>query len=264
MGIVLVVAFVASSGLPLFLKVNPLEFVLGSEWRPTAGRFGILPLMLGTLAVVAGALLIGGTTGIAVAVFLSEFCPRPVKRVFKVIIELLAGIPSVVYGFFGIVLLVPFVRTHVGGSGFGVLSASIILGAMILPTVSAVAENALSSVPNEYRLAGLGLGATDWQTVWHIVLPAASAGIAASLILGIGRAIGETMAVLMVIGNSPQMPTSLVKPVGALTSAIALDMPYASGHHQTALFAIGVVLLVAITLLLISVRTLRARIGGSR
>ncbi|MCL5291875.1 MAG: phosphate ABC transporter permease subunit PstC [Actinobacteria bacterium] len=262
-GIILIFTFVISAGLPLFFKVGPYRFLFGMEWRPTGGQFGILPLILGTLLVVAGALVVGGSAGVVTAIFLSELCPQVLKRTFKVVVELLAGIPSVVYGFFGIIVLIPFIRSQVGGSGYGILSASIILGIMILPTVTAIAEDAVSSVPIDYKLAGLSLGATDWQTIRQVILPAATGGIATALVLGIGRAIGETMAVLMVIGNAPQIPDSLVKPVSALTSTIALDMAYASGDHRTALFAIAIVLLLIITLLLISIRLLHARLGSA-
>lgn len=263
-GLILIFAFVLSWGLPFFAKVSPIEFLFGADWRPTAGAFGALPLIAGTFMVVLGATLIGGIAGIVTAIFMSQICPPALKRVFKMIVDLLAGIPSVIYGFFGILLLVPFIRTHVGGTGYGLLAASIILGIMILPTVTAISEHAVSSVPQDYKLAGLALGATDWQTIRQIILPAASTGIVTGVVLGIGRAIGETMAVLMVIGNAPQMPDSLVKPISALTSTIALDMAYASGEHRTSLFAIGIVLLLANTSLLLIVRFLAARTGEAR
>ncbi len=245
----LIAVFIFYEGVPLIGKVGLKGFVFSTHWAPTKGSFGILPMIIGSLEVTILALILGGGLGLACAMFLCEFAPRWSVKILKPLIELLAGIPSVVYGFIGVVVLIPWIRNTFGGPGFSVLAASIILGIMILPTIIAISLDALQAVPLAYKEGSLALGATRWQTLYRLMLPAARSGIIASLILGMGRAIGETMAVIMVAGNAILIPTSPLAPVRTLTSNIALEMGYASGDHQRALFATGVVLFVIITLL---------------
>ncbi|MGB9742214.1 MAG: phosphate ABC transporter permease subunit PstC [candidate division WOR-3 bacterium] len=258
--LLLIALFIFIEGVPLIIKVGIRNFILATHWAPTRGSFGILPMIVGSLEVTLMALLFGGGTGIGVAMFLSEFAPRWSVRVLKPLIELLAGIPSVVYGFIGVVVLVPWIRKTFGGPGFSVLAAGVVLGIMILPTVIAISLDALNAVPPSYREGSLALGATRWQTLSRVLFRAARSGIIASLILAMGRAIGETMAVIMVAGNALLISASPLAPVRTLTANIALEMGYAVGDHQRALFATGVVLLVVIALLnTIAFLTMRAR-----
>lgn len=206
-------------------------------------------MIIGSLAVTLCALIIGILFGLACAILLAEFVPKRVQRILKPLLELLAGIPSVVYGFIGVVVLIPFIRNTFGGPGFSVLAAAIILGIMILPTIISVSLDALRAVPKAYKEGSLALGATQWQTIWRTLIPAAKSGIIASVILGMGRAVGETMAVIMIAGNALKIPKSLLDPVRTLTSNIALEMGYASGLHQQALFATGVILFIIIMIL---------------
>jgi phosphate ABC transporter permease protein PstC len=206
-------------------------------------------MIVGSIEVTVLAIIIGAVMGLACAVFLAEFAPRWSVRILKPMIELLAGIPSVVYGFIGVVVLVPWIRNTFGGPGFSVLASAIILGIMILPTVIAISLDALRAVPPMYKEGSLALGATRWQTIYRVMLPAARSGIIAGLILGMGRAVGETMAVIMVAGNALTLPTSPLQPVRTLTSNIALEMGYASGDHQAALFATGMMLFIIIAIL---------------
>jgi phosphate transport system permease protein len=241
-GVVLVFVFVTYKGFPIIQSVGIKGFLFSTDWTPSQNHFGILTFVVGSFLVTIGALVLGAPTAIMTAIFLSEIAPKSVKRIVRPAVELLAGIPSVVYGFFGLLIVVPVVRTVFGGSGIGLLTGWIILAIMILPTIATISEDAIRAVPRSYREASYGMGATRWQTIWRVVLPAARNGIIGATILGMGRAIGETMAVLMVLGNAPIIPTSITKPLGTLTSIIALDMSYASGDHQTALFAMGLVL----------------------
>lgn len=252
--IFLIFLFVAIRGLPIFAHVGLSSFIFGSTWLPTENQFGALPLIVGSLLVTLGALIIGGPLGVGVAIFLAEVAPQKVKSWVRPAVELLAGVPSVVYGFFGIMVIVPLVRKVFGGSGFGLITGSIVLGIMILPTVATLSEDALRAVPKGYKVGSLGLGASHWQTIRKISIPSASQGIVSAIILGIGRAIGETMAVLMVLGNAPIIPQAANQPMTSITSVIALDMSYASGEHQTALFALGLILLIFSMLLVSSVR----------
>ncbi|MDH4197037.1 MAG: phosphate ABC transporter permease subunit PstC, partial [Candidatus Aminicenantes bacterium] len=224
-------------------------FLAGQDWYPSEKSFGLLPMIIGSLFVTAGALVIGVPFGLACAVFLTEFSSKRLRSIIKPIIELLAGIPSVVYGFMGVIILVPFIRETFGGPGFSVLAASIILGIMILPTVISISIDSLQAVPPAYRDGSLALGATRWQTVRMVLFPAARSGIIASIILGMGRAVGETMATIMIAGNAVETPRSLLAPVRTLTSNIALEMGYAAGEHREALFATGVILFFIIMVL---------------
>ena len=244
-----ITAFIFKEGTPIMFKYGFKSFLAGMDWYPSEKSFGLLPMIAGSLMVTFGALVIGVPLGLSCAVFLTEFSSKRIRRVVKPVIELLAGIPSVVYGFMGIVILVPFIRETFGGPGLSVLAASVILGIMILPTVISISIDSLLAVPATYREGSIAKGATRWQTTKMVLFPAARSGIVASIILGMGRAIGETMAVIMVAGNAVHIPGSVLAPVRTLTSNIALEMGYASGEHREALFATGVILFVIIMVL---------------
>jgi phosphate ABC transporter permease protein PstC len=239
-------AFILTEGLPLFYKAGVGNIVTGMKWAPTKGAFGIFPMIISSFMVTFGALVVGAPLALACATYLSEYAAKKTKLFLKPSLELLAGIPSVVYGFLGVVYIVPIIREHLGGAGFSILSTSLVLGIMILPTITSISFDSLMSVPSAYREGSLAMGATKWQTINRVVLPAARSGILASFILGMGRAIGETMAVIMVAGNALKIPTSLLDPLRTLTSNIALELAYATGDHREALFSTGVVLLVII------------------
>jgi len=245
----LITAFLLREGIKV---LNP-GFLFGMTWSPHRGLFGIFPTIVGTLCVVAGAIIIATVIGIPSAIFLSEFSPFWVRNIVKSSFEVIVGIPSVVMGFFGLTVLVPFIRDNVGGRGESILAGWIVLAFMILPNLITIAEDSLRAVPKAYREASLALGATKWQTVRNVVLPSASSGIRAALVLGVGRAMGETMAVLMVVGNpeTPWIPTGILDRVRMLTSTIAIEFSYAEwgSTHQHALFAIGVVLFLMVTAL---------------
>jgi phosphate ABC transporter permease protein PstC len=238
--------FILIEGLPLFYKVGVRNIVLGMKWAPTKASFGIFPMIISSFMVTCGALVVGAPLALACATYLSEYAGRKTKLFLKPSLELLAGIPSVVYGFLGVVYIVPIIREHLGGAGFSILSTSLVLGIMILPTITSISFDSLMSVPSAFREGSLAMGATKWQTISRVVLPAARSGILASFILGMGRAVGETMAVIMVAGNALKIPTSLLDPLRTLTSNIALELAYATGDHHRALFSTGVVLLVII------------------
>lgn len=250
--VVLICFFIFANGVPAIFEITPSEFLGGMLWKPLEGFFGILPMIVGSIYVTAGGVLFGVPIGILCAVFMARFCPKRLYRVLKPAIELLAGVPSIVYGFFGLVVLVPMMRTLFGGSGKGILTASVMLGIMILPTIIGVAESAIRAVPESYYEGALGLGATHERAVFFTMLPAAKSGILAGVILGIGRVIGETMAVVMVAGNQPILPNSIFSGVRTLTSNIVLEMGYASGLHKDALIATAVVLFVFILIINLS------------
>ena len=245
-GLALIALFIFREGLPIMFSKGLAGFVLSTDWQPRAGRFGILAMIVGSVAVTLGALIVALPLGLCSAIALTEFCPRGPARVLKALIELLAGIPSVVYGFIGLIVLVPIIRNVLGGPGLSVVAASVVLGIMILPNIVSIAMDALMAVPASYREGSIALGATRWQTVRRVQLRAARSGILAAVILGMGRAVGETMAVLMVAGNSVRIPESITAPVRTLTSNIALEMGYAAGDHRKALFATGIVLFIMI------------------
>lgn len=254
----LIAIFILAEGLPFIFQYGPGNFLLSSEWLPQQGRYGIFPMILASFWVTLGAMALGAPLGVAGAVFLTEFCPRPVMRAVKPTIELLAGIPSVVYGFIGVMVLAPLIRSHWGGPGLSVLAGAVILGIMILPTVMSISIDALLAVPSSYREGSLALGATVWQTTRMVTLVAARSGIAASIILAMGRAVGETMAVIMVAGNAVKIPLSPLDSVRTMTANIALEMSYATGAHRQALFATGVVLFLMIMILnIIASRVMR-------
>ncbi len=247
--LLLIAVFIIKEGAPFLVKVGLRDFLFSSDWDPQAGRFGIYPMIVSSLWVTLGAMLVGGPLGIAGAIFLNEFVPVGVMRVIKPMIELLAGIPSVVYGFIGVMVVAPLIRSHLGGPGLSVLGASVILGVMILPTVISISTDAIASVPRSFRAGALALGATRWQSVHMVTLKAARSGIVAGVILGMGRALGETMAVIMVAGNAVAAPQSPLDSVRTLTANIALEMGMATGLHRQALFATGIVLFVVIMIL---------------
>ena len=242
----LIALFIIAEGLPIIAKVGLLEFLFGLRWAPTAGSFGIWPMIVGSLAVTLGALIVGVPLGLACAVFLSEFAPDAAAAAMRPAIQLLAGIPSVVYGFWGLIVIVPVIRDTLGGPGLSILAGSLILGIMILPTIISISEDALRALPPAYAEGSLALGATHWQTIWRLLLPAARSGLLTAVILGLGRAVGETMAVIMVLGNAVKVPDSFLAPARTLTTSIGIEMGYASGDHRQALFATGVVLFVII------------------
>jgi phosphate ABC transporter permease protein PstC len=246
--LLLITFFIFQQGIPLIFKIGLGNF-FSTHWAPTRGHFGILSMIIGSLMVTAGALVVGIPFGLACAIYLAEFSSSVVQKTLKPIIELLAGIPSVVYGFIGIVILVPFIRGNLGGPGFSVLASSIILGIMILPTIVSISYDSLLAVPNTYREGSYALGATKWQTVVKLLIPAARSGIVAGIILGMGRAIGETMAVIMIAGNALKIPHSILDSVRTLTSTIALELGYAAGDHRAALFACGSFLFIIIIIL---------------
>lgn len=258
-GIILITLFVFREGWPIFLKYPILSLLTGDVWAPTGSNYGMAPLLVGSIYVTLLSAIIGVPFGIGCALFLTELAPPWVSRIIRPAVSLLAGIPSVVYGFFGLIVLVPFLRNLVGGIGFSLLSGGVILAIMILPTIIAVSEDALRAVPHEYREASLALGATKWQTIYRVLVPAAKSGIIASVILGMGRAIGETMAVILVTGNRPLIPKSILEPGATLTGTIGQEWAYASDEHLKALFAVGVVLFILIMIMNIAAQVVRER-----
>lgn len=249
LAVILICVFMFVNGIPAITEIGPLKFLLGKQWKPGNGIFGILPMMIGSVYVTAGAILIGVPIGFFTAVYMAKFCNPKVYRIVKPMVELMAGIPSIVYGFFGLVVIVPLMQKIFGGSGKSMLTASILLGIMILPTIISVAESNIRAVPESYYEGSLALGATPERSVFSAVLPGAKSGILAGVVLGIGRAIGETMAVIMVAGNQPVIPTSPLYGVRTLTANIVMEMGYAADLHREALIATAVVLFVLILLL---------------
>lgn len=247
--LLLIALFIVNEGLPFIFKYGLNDFLFSSEWQPQQSKFGIFPMIAASLWVTFGAMLIGAPLGVAGALFLSEYTPRSVMRIVKPTIELLAAIPSVVYGFIGVMVLAPLIREYLGGPGLSLMAGSIILGIMVLPTIISISIDSILAVPQSYREGSLALGATTWQTIHMVTIKASKSGIIASIILGLGRAVGETMAVIMVAGNSVNIPGSALDSVRTLTANIALEMSYATGMHRQALFATGVVLFVGIIIL---------------
>lgn len=257
--VALICVFLFANGFPAMKKIGIWDFLSGKTWKPTNNKFGIFPMILGSIYVTGGALVIGVPVGIFMAVFMARFCPQKIYRVLKPIVDLLAGIPSIVYGFFGLVVIVPFIREHFKGNGNSILTASILLGIMILPTIIGVSESAIRAVEESYYEGALALGATHEHSVFTVVVPAAKSGIMAAVVLGVGRAIGETMAVMMVAGNQARVPTSIFKGVRTLTANIVMEMGYATDLHREALIATGVVLFVFILIINISFSILKSQ-----
>lgn len=250
LAVLLICWFLFSEGLPTIGEIGVLHFLTGTVWKPLEKHFGILPMIVGSCYVTAGAIIIGVPVGLLCAIYMAKFCPRGVYRILKPAIDLLAGIPSIIYGFFGLMVIVPVMQQLTGTSGKGVLTASIMLGIMILPTIISVSEAAIRAVPESYYEGALALGATHERSVFFTTVPAAKSGIMAGIILGIGRAIGETMAVVMVAGNQPVIPESILSGVRTMTINIVLEMGYAAkGMHRDALIATAVVLFVFILII---------------
>ncbi len=250
LAVLLICWFLFSEGLPTIGEIGVLNFLTGTVWKPLENHFGILPMIVGSCYVTAGAIIIGVPVGLLCAIYMAKFCPRGVYRILKPAIDLLAGIPSIIYGFFGLMVIVPVIQQLTGTGGKGVLTASIMLGIMILPTIISVSEAAIRAVPESYYEGALALGATHERSVFFTTVPAAKSGIMAGIILGIGRAIGETMAVVMVAGNQPIIPESLTSGVRTMTINIVLEMGYAAkGMHRDALIATAVVLFVFILII---------------
>ena len=256
----LICLFLFANGLPAIAKIGPLKFLLGTVWKPSNDKFGIFPMIIASFYVTGGAILIGVPIALFTSVFMARYCPQKIYRPLKSGIELMAGVPSIVYGFFGLVVIVPLMAQLTGKNGNTMLTASILLAVMILPTVVGVTESAITSVPESYYEASLGLGATHSQSVFFAVVPAAKSGILAGIVLGIGRAIGETMAVIMIAGNQPRMPKGITEGLRTMTANIVLEMGYAAGLHREALIATGVVLFVFILLINLSVSMLNRRV----
>lgn len=260
LAVILICFFLFSEGLPAIGEIGVLNFLTGTTWKPLEGMYGILPMIVGSCYVTAGAIAIGVPIGLFCAVFMAKFCPSGLYKLLKPAIDLLAGIPSIVYGFFGLMVIVPVVQQVTGSpSGKGILTASIMLGIMILPTIISVSESALRAVPESYYEGALALGATHERSVFFTTLPAAKSGIMAGVILGVGRAIGETMAVVMIAGNQPIIGDSILSGVRTMTANIVLEMGYASGLHREAPIATAVVLFVFILIINVSFSLLKRR-----
>ena len=253
LAVALICIFLFANGVPAMAKIGFGKFLLGRTWQAGNGLFGIFPMIIGSIYVTAGAIIVGVPIGILAAVFLARFCPKPLYRIMKPGVELLAGIPSVVYGFFGLMIIVPWVRDtfrpYYGGNGLSLFSAALLLGIMILPTIISISESAIRSVPDKYYQGALALGATHERSVFRTVVPAAKSGIMAGIVLGIGRAFGETMAVIMIAGNQAWIPDNMFQGIRTLTANIVMEMGYAQDLHSEALIATGVVLFVFILII---------------
>lgn len=250
--VVVICVYIFIAGVPPILEVGISNFIFGTQWTPTydAPQYGILPMILASLFGMIGAIIIGVPIGIFTAIMLAEIAPKKIAGILKAAIELLAGIPSVIYGFFGLTVIVPFIRVHFGSpTGTSLLAMIIILSVMVIPTIVNITATSLKAVPKEYKEGSLALGASKIETIFKVMIPAAKSGIMSSVVLGMGRAIGETMAVMMVCGNIPRMPNSLLSTVSPMTATIAKDMSYAGPFHQSALFGIGVILFIFIIVL---------------
>lgn len=261
--LIAIIVFIVKEGLPVFQETSITKFLFGDTWRPQSGEFGILAMIVGSLAVTLGALIIAVPLGISGAILLAEVAPHKVRLILRPAIELLVGIPSVVYGLVGMVILVPLIRNLFGGFGFSILAAAIVLAVMVLPTIISISEDSIRAIPRAYKEGSLALGATHWQTIRRVLLPSARSGIIASIVLAMGRAIGETMAVIMVIGNSIKMPDSILDSARTLTGNIAVEINYAADTHRQALFATGIVLL-AFIMLFNSIAGLSLKRGAHR
>ena len=258
LAVVLICVFLFSGGVPAMLEIGVFKFLFGTIWKPGNNLYGIFPMIIGSLYVTAGAILFGVPLGLLAAVFMARFCPKTLYRILKPAIELMAGIPSVIYGFFALVVIVPWVKNTFGGRGQSILAAALLLGFMILPTIE-VTEAAIRAVPNSYYEGGLALGASHERSVFFALLPGARSGILAGIVLGIGRAIGETMAVMMIVGNQPRIPGSILEGCRTLTTNIVMEMGYAADLHKEALIATAVVLFVFILIINLSFSALKRR-----
>lgn len=248
-GVLLISFFILKEGIPVISKYGFTKFIFGSTWAPMRHEYGIYSMILGSILVTTGALVIGVPIGLGCAIFLAEIANTKLAKIIRPGVELLAGIPSVIYGLYGLVVIVPFIRKTFNNQGFSILAGSIILAIMILPTIVNISEAAIRSVPKEYKEGSLALGSSHWQAISNVIVPSARSGILAAVVLGMGRAIGETMAVIMITGNTTVIPDSILSPIRTLTGNIGIEMGYASGEHQKALFATGVILFVFIMIL---------------
>lgn len=259
--VLIITLFIFGKGAPAIGAVGFFDFIFGQEWEPLADIYGILPMILASFYATLGAIIIGVPIGILTAVFLSEIAPVWLQQLVRPAVELLAGIPSVIYGFFGLLVIVPMIDENFGGGGNSLLAAIFILGVMILPTIVTISETALRAVPIEYKEGSLALGTSHIETIFRVILPAAKSGVVAAVVLGIGRAIGETMAVILVIGNTVQIPNSVLDRARTLTANIAIEMGYAYGLHQQVLFATGVVLFAFIMILNLTLNYFTHKVG---
>ncbi|EOD01473.1 phosphate ABC transporter permease subunit PstC [Caldisalinibacter kiritimatiensis] len=259
--VALITFFIFVQGSPAIFKIGLKDFILGMEWHPLHDTFGIFPMIVGSVYATFGAIILGVPIGILTSVFIAELAPDWMVKIVRPAVELLAGIPSVVYGFFGLLVIVPMISKYIGGAGNSLLAAIFILSVMILPTVVSISETSIRAVPKEYKEGSLAMGASHIQTIFKVILPAAKSGILAAVVLGIGRAIGETMAVILVAGNSPLIPNQLTDSIRTMTAGIAIEMGYAFGLHQQALFGIGVILFIFIMALNIILNVVTAKAG---
>lgn len=261
--VALICLFLFINGIPAMKKIGLFDFLLGKTWKPNNAipAYGIFPMIVGSIYVTAGAIVIGVPIGLFTAMFMANYCPKRLYGILKPAIDLLAGIPSVVYGFFGLVVLVPFIRNTFGGTGSSMLTASVLLGIMILPTIISVSESAIRAVPASYYEGALALGASHERSIFFVVLPAAKSGIMTAVVLCIGRAIGETMAVIMVAGNQARMPEGIFKGIRTLTANIVIEMGYAANLHREALIATAVVLFVFILIINVLLSLVKRRIN---
>jgi len=261
--VIAICLFLFVKGMPAIAEIGFMDFIFNEKWTPTntPASYGILSMIVGSIYVTGGAIIIGVPIGLMCAIFLAEFCPGKIYMIVKPAVNLLGGIPSIIYGFFGMEVIVPIVRENMGGNGYSIMSASIILGIMILPTIISISESSVRAVPESYAEGSYGIGATKEETVFRVIVPAAKSGILTSIILGIGRAAGETMAVVMVAGNAvmPVDKINLLKPIRTLTANIVTEMSYASGLHESALISTGVVLFVFIIILNISLSLMKSK-----
>lgn len=251
LSIIVICYFIFKNGVPFILQTGIAKFLMGTDWKPTAAppSFGILPMIVGSIYVTIGSILVGVPIGVLTAVFMAFYCPNRLYKILKPAVNLMAGIPSIIYGFFGLMVFVPIVRGWWGGTGMTVFTASVLLGIMILPTIIGLSESSLRTVPASYYQGSIALGATHERSLMRVVVPAAKSGILAAIILGIGRSIGETMAVIMIAGNQPIVPESIKMGTRTMTANIVLEMAYATGAHREALIATGVVLFIFILLI---------------
>lgn len=261
LSVAIITIYIFAKGIPAVIEIGLGNFILGKVWKPMEEIFGIFSMIIGSILATIGAIIIGVPIGVLTAVFLAEIAPRRIAKIVQPAVELLAGIPSVVYGFFGLVVIVPMISKYLGGPGNSLLAVNIMLGIMILPTIVNISATSIRAVPKEYKEASLAMGASHIQTIFKVILPAARSGILTGIVLGIGRAVGETMAVILVAGNTPAIPNSILSPVRTLTANIAMEMGYAFGLHQDALFATGVVLFVFIMILNIVLSKLTSKAG---
>ncbi len=259
LAVLLICLFLFVNAVPTILKIGPVKFLLGTKWKPSNDIYGILPMILASIYVTGLSILFGVPLGLFTAVYMAFFCPPRLYKILRPAVELLAGIPSIVYGFFALMVIVPFMQTLFGGSGKSMLAASLLLALMILPSIITVSENSLRSVDSALLFGALALGDRKENAIFRVIMPAASSGIMSSVILGIGRSIGETMAVIMVAGNQAVMPKSILKGVRTMTANIVLEMGYATDLHREALIATGAVLFVFILIINIAFTKLQRR-----